>query len=93
MNKSQWKLKGLKESVKKWKKDEFDNIFADKKILETQLQEIHTIGMNNEYTTNLHMEGKTRRNSLAPKIKESMPKSGAKKYKIIPAISYLEDIA
>ena len=40
MNKSQWKLKGLKESVKKWKKEEFDNIFADKKILETWLQEI-----------------------------------------------------
>ena len=40
MYKSQRKLKGLKESVKKWNKENFDNIFADKKILETRWQEI-----------------------------------------------------
>ena len=56
MYKFQHNLKGLKERVKKWNKDEFGNIFVDKKILETRLQEIQTIGMNNGYTTNLQME-------------------------------------
>ena len=56
MYKFQNKLKGLQERIKKWNKDEFGNIFADKKIPESLLQEVQVIGMNDGYTTNLKVE-------------------------------------
>ena len=56
MYKFHQKLKGLKERVKKLNTEEFGNIFAHKKILESCLQKVQVIGMNDGYTTNLKME-------------------------------------
>ena len=56
MYKFQQKLKGLKNRIKKWIREEFGNIFTDKKLIESCIQEIQSIGMNEEYTSNLQME-------------------------------------
>ena len=40
----------------KWNKEKFGNIFANKKLLVSRLQDIQAIGMNNQYTTNLNMD-------------------------------------
>lgn len=50
MYKFQQSMKGLKAKIKKWNKEEFGNIFLDKKMLEKRLQEIQTIGTNEGYT-------------------------------------------
>ena len=55
MYKFQQKLKGLKEKIEKSNK-EFGNIFADKKFLESRLEEIHKQGMNEGYAIELPEE-------------------------------------
>ena len=52
----QQKLKGLKERLKKWNKEEFRNIFADKKSLGSRLLEVQSKGMNEGYAPNLQKE-------------------------------------
>ena len=52
----QKKLKGLEERLKKWNKEEFGNIFTEKKALESRLWEVQYKGMNEGYTPNLHKE-------------------------------------
>ena len=56
MYKFQWKLKGLKENIKKWNNQEFGSIFSHKNIMEARLQEVQSIGRNEGYTTDLKME-------------------------------------
>ena len=56
MYKFQWKLKGLKENIKKWNNKEFGSIFSHKNIMEGRLQEVQSIGRNEGYTTDLKME-------------------------------------
>ena len=56
MYKFQWKLKGLKENIKKWNNQEFGSIFSHKNIMEGRLQEVQSIGRNEGYTTDLKME-------------------------------------
>ena len=56
MYKFQWKLKGLKENIKKWNNQEFGSIFSHKNIMEGCLQEVQSIGRNEGYTTDLKME-------------------------------------
>ena len=46
----QQNLKGLKTKIKKWNKEEFGNIFRDKRRLEVPLHEIQTIGTNEGYS-------------------------------------------
>ena len=46
----------MKNRIKKWNKEEFGNIFADKKLIESCIQEIQSVGMNEGYTSNLQME-------------------------------------
>ena len=53
MYKFQQKLKGLKEKIKKQNKEDFGNIFVDKKFLESGKEQIHKQGMNEGYTTKL----------------------------------------
>ena len=43
-------MKGLKAKIKKWNKEEFGNIFHEKRWLEIRLQEIHAIGTNEGYS-------------------------------------------
>ena len=45
----QKKLKGLKAKIKKWNKEEFGNIFCEKRCFEFHLQEIQTIETNEGY--------------------------------------------
>ena len=56
MYKFQQKLKRIKERIEKWNQDEYGNIFVDKKILETRLEEIQNTGMNSSYTSDLQEE-------------------------------------
>ena len=56
MYKFQHKLKGLKEKIKKWNKEEFGNIFSNKNIVEGCLQEVQSTGINEGYSTDLEME-------------------------------------
>ena len=42
-------LKGLKGKIKKWNKEEFGNIFREKRHLEVRLEEIQNIGTNEGY--------------------------------------------
>ena len=46
----QQNLKGLKAKIKKWNKQEFGNIFHEKRRLEVYLQEIQAIGTNEGYS-------------------------------------------
>ena len=66
MYKFQQSMKGLKAKIKKWNKEEFGNIFLDKKMLEKRLQEIQTIGTNEGYT----LEIKNKKLSLCSKLEE-----------------------
>ena len=43
-------MKALKTNIKKWNKEEFGNIFREKCRLEVRLQEIQTIGTNEDYS-------------------------------------------
>ena len=43
-------LKALKSKIKKWNKEEFGNIFWEKRLLEIRLHEIQTIGINEGYS-------------------------------------------
>ena len=56
MYKFQQKLKGLKEKIKKQNKEDFGNIFVDKKFLESRKEQIHKQGMNEGCTTKLLKE-------------------------------------
>ena len=56
MYKFQWKLKGLKENIKKWNNQEFGSIFSHKNTMEAHLQEVQSIGRNEGYTIDLKME-------------------------------------
>ena len=64
MYKFQQKIKGLKENIKKHNKEEFGDIFAHKKFLESRLKEIHKQGMNEGYTAKLLKEEASRCNRL-----------------------------
>ena len=46
----QQNLKGLKTQIKKWNKEEFGNIFCEKRRLEIHLHEIQTKGINEGYS-------------------------------------------
>ena len=46
----QQNLKRLKTKIKKWNKEEFGNIFREKRRLEVRLHEIQTIGTNEGYS-------------------------------------------
>ena len=59
-------LKGLKDKIKKWNKEEFGNIFREKRRLEVHLQEIQTIGTNEGYSMALKDEERI----LEAKLKE-----------------------
>ena len=49
----QQKLWKLKAKLRSWNKEEFGDIFQDKKLLKNKLKEIQWEGMENGYTTNL----------------------------------------
>ena len=46
----QQNLKALKSKIKKWNKEEFGNIFREKRRLEICLHEIQTKGINEGYS-------------------------------------------
>ena len=46
----QQNLKALKSKINKWNKEEFGNIFQEKRRLEILLHEIQTIGLNEGYS-------------------------------------------
>ena len=52
----QQNLKGLKAKIKKWNKEEFGNIFREKRRLKVCLQEIQAIGTNEGYSMALKEE-------------------------------------
>ena len=56
MYKFQQKLKKLKDKIKKWEKEDFGNISIEKRVLESMLAEIQTIGMNSRYSVELQEE-------------------------------------
>ena len=62
----QQNLKGLKAKIKKWNKEEFENIFLEKRWLEVRLQEIQAIGTNGGY----HLALKEEERILEAKIEE-----------------------
>ena len=64
MYKFQQNVKGLKECIKKQNKEEFGNILAHKKFLESRLKEIHKQGMNEGYTAKILKEEASRCNRL-----------------------------
>ena len=49
-------MKRLKTEIKKWNKEEFGNIFCEKRHLEICLHEIHTKGINEGYSQALIKE-------------------------------------
>ena len=52
----QQNLKALKSKINKWNKEEFGNIFQEKRRLEIRLHEIQTIGLNEGYSLALLKE-------------------------------------
>ena len=59
-------LKGLKGKIKKWNKEEFGNIFREKRHLEVRLEEIQNIGTNEGY----YMAFKKKERILEAKLEE-----------------------
>ena len=54
----QQNMKALKSKIKKWNKEEFGNIFQEKRLLEINLHEIQTKGINEGYSQALIEEEK-----------------------------------
>ena len=57
MYQCQRKLKALKDKIKKWNKEEFDNIFEDKSHLEERIEHIQRKEMKEGYSLILREEG------------------------------------
>ena len=53
------KLKHLKDCIKKWNKESFDNIFQEKKVLEIKIQQLQSRVMLTSYTKELRLQGNT----------------------------------
>ena len=60
----QQNLKALKSKIKKWNKEEFGNIFQEKRRLEIRLHEIQTIGLDEGYSQALIEEERLVENQL-----------------------------
>ena len=56
MYKLQQKLKALKAKIKIWNKEDFGNIFADKRTVELRIQGIQSIWMIEGYTQGLRIK-------------------------------------
>ena len=46
-------MKKLKAKIRTWNKEEFGDIFQDKKLLKVKLEELQREGVENGYTDNL----------------------------------------
>ena len=100
----QQNLKGLKSKIKNWNKEEFENIFLEKRWMEVRLQEIQVIGTNEGYSMALKEEERILEAKLEEweKQEEIMwwqksrirwLQEGEKNTKVFSPLSYLEKIS
>ena len=66
----QQNLEALKSKIKKWNKEEFGNIFQEKRKLEIRLQEIQSIGLNEGYSLALLEEEQLMEKKLEEREKQ-----------------------